>query len=960
MGEYTITLGPVNYAGTTVTSDHFGTNVVFTRDYLDYGGPFDRIFDLLSFGAIRFPGGTFTEEAFSPGGPAAERLFDIYRPSGLLGDSDTGGIEDDEARIVTAPAAFEYANTKDVPFNFVLPTENYLSDTVGDDGYRTPEPFGLYRLIDRVDDMIRGDYGDIEIDMFVIGNEFWYRDERMSATEYGRIVDDLSVGLQTVFDLYRAELDDPDAWTEPKIAAQVSQGWRPEDNQAILAELGPEARAAVDVVVTHFYPRYYQHVANSRGQFDRLDDWQNAEGFGDLEYYVSEWNTSLEQDSDAGLMQASTMLEVTRTMLLRDVDHASIWGVQYQNLKNRLSELDRGHDEVSGGDYRLTPAGELFRMMNPSLQGLRVLDTDTPDALRSDLLTPPEDREPDNRDQLVMHAFGSDERAVIFLSSRTDTPMTVTLDHEGLIPEYSHVWAQKLGVLDDPATTRDEGDPTEPFARPYLTSYMEDAMGDGEGFTIELDAYEIVRFEFTIADDIGVHLYGHDQVVDPAASYDDTLIGAAGDDLIEGHYGDNLLMGMAGNDIIIGGAGNDTIDGGEGDDLLFSGEGNNEMHGGPGNDTLIADGGGANILTGGEGTNHFAVSVEGDVTITDFRPDEGQSLSFLRHYESSKEVMERATIDGDDIIILHDEGTTELLGAAAHFDDLEAALADHMEESPLDALLDVFLAEPPDGSIAPDPEPPEDYESLREIKLELARMLNSHSEEGLQAFLDEQDEETLVALAELINPAILTFTTTSIFDVFLNSLPEESVDHYFARLPAELLGQQLMRFEEALPSDVLDLSPYVLEKFLDKLTDEDGAAWLSRMDQDDQGALLSRMDEAELDPENWAWFSTFDAPPEPEEDEEEDFDGGGGGGGCFVATCAYGGRAHPDVAFLRCWRDLVLAEYAAGRAFIRVYYRVGPRLARALAPCSRARALMRALLGGVVRLLGHAHGLRGR
>ncbi len=54
----------------------------------------------------------------------------------------------------------------------------------------------------------------------------------------------------------------------------------------------------------------------------------------------------------------------------------------------------------------------------------------------------------------------------------------------------------------------------------------------------------------------------------------------------------------------------------------------------------------------------------------------------------------------------------------------------------------------------------------------------------------------------------------------------------------------------------------------------------------------------------------------------------GGGGGCFVATVAYGAADCEEVAALRALRDAVLVRTAAGRCFIRVYYRWGPIAAR--------------------------------
>lgn len=52
------------------------------------------------------------------------------------------------------------------------------------------------------------------------------------------------------------------------------------------------------------------------------------------------------------------------------------------------------------------------------------------------------------------------------------------------------------------------------------------------------------------------------------------------------------------------------------------------------------------------------------------------------------------------------------------------------------------------------------------------------------------------------------------------------------------------------------------------------------------------------------------------------------GGSCFIATAAYGDRTHPNVTILRRFRDEVLVRYRSGRAFIRFYWIIGPRMAK--------------------------------
>lgn len=51
------------------------------------------------------------------------------------------------------------------------------------------------------------------------------------------------------------------------------------------------------------------------------------------------------------------------------------------------------------------------------------------------------------------------------------------------------------------------------------------------------------------------------------------------------------------------------------------------------------------------------------------------------------------------------------------------------------------------------------------------------------------------------------------------------------------------------------------------------------------------------------------------------------GATCFVATATYGDVDHPNVRFLRAWRDGYLAHRPAGRTFIDWYWRTGPKLA---------------------------------
>ena len=99
---------------------------------------------------------------------------------------------------------------------------------------------------------------------------------------------------------------------------------------------------------------------------------------------------------------------------------------------------------------------------------------------------------------------------------------------------------------------------------------------------------------------------------------------------------------------------------------------------------------------------------------------------------------------------------------------------------------------------------------------------------------------------------------------------------------------------------------------------------------------------------------------------EYDFDGGGDidqddefigdfmayeahkAGHCFIATAVYGDYDHPQVRELRRFRDQVLLRSAAGRRFVRWYYRVGPGWAEWVEGNVEVKRLIRGVLNSIL------------
>ncbi len=73
--------------------------------------------------------------------------------------------------------------------------------------------------------------------------------------------------------------------------------------------------------------------------------------------------------------------------------------------------------------------------------------------------------------------------------------------------------------------------------------------------------------------------------------------------------------------------------------------------------------------------------------------------------------------------------------------------------------------------------------------------------------------------------------------------------------------------------------------------------------------------------------------------------------GCYIATMAYGSYDHPQVRVLRNFRDEILAKSFLGRAFIRTYYFVSPKLVSLLKNHQVVNTILRKSLNQFIKII---------
>lgn len=542
-----------------ITKDFFGGNFLFTTDRSD--GTFAAKADYLNVNLLRYPGGEMTET-----------YFDVNNP-----DAVPVGEERE-----TLTKFLSFVGQREITPVIVIPIKNYIKDGVS----ITQAAAEIHNFVLRV---TSGEFGDVKIDTFEIGNEYNIGQVQITAAEYGAYASAFALAIKeaAIYDVNVAVQGGSHwGWQEIGVA----------DNVEILdAFITAGAIGAVDILSFHTYPRDFNDVKDQISTTmarSVIKDWNVAAG-KELDVFVSEWNLIDNWDqavrNNYGLAQASTLIKMTTEMLKIGVDMTALWAIQ-QNTKTELSGAE--------GNNNIRIAGELYRMLSESTIGTKVLD------LPVDTI---------GNGQVAVFGFESASKTVIFLSALdildNTSPFTVDLSISNLISDFTYVWGEKLSTLGK--TYWHNGTPEVSTFFPAL-----DLVGDLANLQVSFDKdYEVIKLVFVkdVIDDTPIHIVGgeiNDNFV--TGEGDDLIETGGGDDNVISKRGDDSIFTGDGNDIVYSGSGDDVIWGGSGQDMLVGSEGSDTIDGGSGNDDL-GGGKGEDILYGQDGDDRIRGGEDNDI-----------------------------------------------------------------------------------------------------------------------------------------------------------------------------------------------------------------------------------------------------------------------------------------------------------------------------------------------------------
>ncbi|WP_296643839.1 calcium-binding protein [Roseinatronobacter sp.] len=386
---------------------------------------------------------------------------------------------------------------------------------------------------------------------------------------------------------------------------------------------------------------------------------------------------------------------------------------------------------------------------------------------------------------------------------------------------------------------------------------------------------------------------GEEYEIQPSSDTPVHVFGGKTNQGAESSKGEQSFHGSDQADIIDGNTGNDTIHGNGGDDLIASGIDNDHIEGGSGDDTIWGGDGddtikgdsGDDYLEGGRGDDVIDGGAGSDIIVAGLGDDT------LTGGGSETDV--------NQFHFSFDDGHTVIT-------DFKVGLDQISIQHEIDPLS-VEIYENDDGYVMMN------YGQEATVALEGV---------SLSSF-----QEAAEARAEDGDPIIVISTN-----------PRDE-------LAQEILVESGFYGDEDPPSLEVEGIQYGAAAF--DSGEPGGYVYV-----DDRDPEPEPEPEPGPEPDPWpipTWPPSPDDDPEddPDEDPEDDPEDETNASSCFVATAAYQDPWHPEVVYLRRFRDEWLVHRVWGRAFVRFYWCVGPLLAVPV----RKSTVLQAVSKGVIRSL---------
>lgn len=809
----------------TITAQHFGMNIVLTKDSAKDGSAFRGMTGEVKFSNFRYPGGGVTED----------QTWDNGGLNRMFGDPMVEGTDN---YCMTIREAFTLAENHGASISIVVPTFQFYNTATG-----AFDHLGFDQYLENLKNAIIENPGS-KISGLEIGNEYW---AKISASDYGKIANIQIPKLMSTIQSINSELGT--SWETPKIGIQAGAAWKQHgiaDSIDIANEISFENRSSIDVIYQHAYPNPYKSFDEQlAGALDPVEAFRTISGFrSDYQVTLSEFNMGIHSGDQPfyGVNQGTLWIEELHRHVSSGVDAIDHWGGAYKWLTTKMYDAKFPPAEGYGNDVwaKATPVGQVLDIASSELIGLRTItDEQATQGMQVS-------------DDLSVTGFSSNSKRVVFLGNMNANSHLVDIQS---LKDAGHLSVRHIIPSNSPHTPwHDESNAVLSKDDMIIDarSDMKVVSGHATPDKINIGENELVVVTITEPGK-GVFLEGaHNVTDDTKDTVRDYIVGSNGNDLLMGHVGNDTLCGNAGNNVLVGGRGSDVLIGGTGTDIIISDHGSDHITTGSGSSLVLVSGGDQNdvVLIDAElGSNLILVDGTRSIVITGLSP--GSVLGFGHHFETREEFLSSAREeDGDAIIQFHNGMSMVVVDGSWLLQEDGQFIYDFWHADDRAEVADQFLS-----------------------PLYLEQLNASYDFFFRLAEGGESAASTWVPFEEYSGRAVLGYTDA----------PDENGD-------------------ETSPPEV-DIP-------------------------------------------------TAPVQPDRESDTEEEQNDDGSGGACFVATAAYGDRMHPDVVALRAFRDNHLCKTAFGRAFIKVYWTIGPELAKITNPDKIFGKVCRLVLSQLVRILG--------